>query len=362
MKITSYHTYHSSGIGGVETLIRSLKELVEKNGGNFNEVYHSTMVGSYFDSIHGMDTKLIGGGLGSNFLGRLIRKITIYFYFLFEPMDEKILILTHPYNLNFLPSKVKRTARIVLIQINRPDVFLNEKNLSAVKRNENYIDAITSYTTKDRESLCKILSSEILSSKVIVIPRGCKLETGGIREFTGNKKLVTIARVEEKQKNFQAMLDIVDKLPNDYTLDIYGEGDKNEVKLLKKRISTQSRINFMGPATDIKKILSKYDVFIMTSHYEGFGQTLIEARSQGMPLVLFNSFDAAPWIIKDNKNGYLVKYGDVQMFCNAIKLLCENKDVYSRMSQFAIYFSKETEMDVVNREWIELLEHLGGKI
>ncbi|CED70267.1 putative glycosyl transferase [Aliivibrio wodanis] len=354
MKIYTYHTYHSSGVGGVETLLRHLKKKCISESQEIIEVYHGVMGSEqYSDSKLATDIQLSGYDKGYNLLGSIWRKCSLFHFFLTHPFESgDVLILSHPMNLNFIPQWVKDKLTIILVQINRADVYLSHSNLKAVKKYHQDINHVTVYTEQDKVEIEKLCFE--LTGKCVVIPRGCKLATAQAR-ISSSKKLLTIARIEEKQKNFAAMVSIMKALPPEYTLDIYGDGSKEEITELLTKIKDEPRIQYCGVTQDVESVLQQYSLFIMTSRYEGFGQTLIEARSQGLPVVLFNTFDAASWIVEDGVNGYLIPEGDINTFSQRIMLLCEDDEKYQQVSGSAIKSASTTDKQIVDQAWFELL-------
>lgn len=359
MKVLTYHTYHSSGVGGVETLFRTLKSYFSNHGLEVNEIYHDVLGEQLYHSRSGRETKLFGASLGDGLIGKIIRKLSIYIYFAVSSVEcNTIIILTHPYNLNFIPKRIKKRAKIVLVQINKIDVYLESKNENALLNNVRFVDKVVCYTDMDAHCLENKVNNNSLSNKVEVIPRGCKLKKSNARIFINKKRLVTIARIEEKQKNLQAMVEIFKKLPNEYSLDIYGAGEPEEILQLQSLINGVERATFQGPTNNVADVLKDYDLFIMTSRYEGFGQTLIEARSQGMPLVLFNTFEAASWIVNHGENGYLVEENNILSFVDAIRSICEEKSIYEKFSSKAIEMADMTDINEVNKKWLKLINSL----
>jgi glycosyltransferase involved in cell wall biosynthesis len=144
----------------------------------------------------------------------------------------------------------------------------------------------------------------------------------------------------------------------DFTLDIYGGGPKNEVAALINKIKDVDNINYCGVATDMYEVYSDKSLFIMTSNYEGFGQTLIEARSQGLPIVAFDTFDALSYIVGHNVNGFKVEPNNIEQFIGCIVQVLTNQDLYNKLSCAAIKESKKTEMVLINSKWRNLLVSL----
>ena len=65
------------------------------------------------------------------------------------------------------------------------------------------------------------------------------------------------------------------------------------------------------PHKNIYNEFAKFDVFLLTSEFEGLPISLIEAMSFGVPIVS-SRVGGIPSIIKDNETGYLYKSGDVE--------------------------------------------------
>ncbi|HHX68554.1 MAG TPA: glycosyltransferase [Gallicola sp.] len=86
-------------------------------------------------------------------------------------------------------------------------------------------------------------------------------------------------------------------------------------------------IQSYGIVNDEDELISIYrnhDVFLFPSNQESFGQTLFEAMSCGLVPISYE-VGAAPELIDDSKNGYLVKTGDKESLVDAFdKLMSRN--------------------------------------
>jgi glycosyltransferase involved in cell wall biosynthesis len=86
------------------------------------------------------------------------------------------------------------------------------------------------------------------------------------------------------------------------------------------------RVVFAGFRSDIPRVLSALDVFVMPSYEETFGLCLIEAMLSGLPCV---STDAGgvPEILEGGKLGLLAEPKSVEGLARAIQTLVENPDL-----------------------------------
>lgn len=251
---------------------------------------------------------------------------------------------------------VLKNNSIVVIQNTRFDGFFNVLGRIGFRRN---IDKIVVYTEHDKATLVSLCPKMHLDKEISIIPLACRFEKSTELPALTNK-LVTVARIEEYSKNFSAMCKVMSLLSSDFTLDIYGTGTKEEIDSLKEKIKSNTQINFKGVVHNVDLVLRHYSLFIMTFYFKGFGQSLIEARSQGLPLVAFETFDALQTIISNDFNGYRIKPFDCVDFANAIKNILSSNDSYIDFSKSAIKKSVETEHAFFSEKWALLFSELEG--
>ena len=71
---------------------------------------------------------------------------------------------------------------------------------------------------------------------------------------------------------------------------LLGEGpDKQKYTELTRKLSLSSKVKLLNATTRPKELYRLADCFIMSSVYEPFGQTIIEALASGLPIVAFDS-------------------------------------------------------------------------
>jgi len=99
------------------------------------------------------------------------------------------------------------------------------------------------------------------------------------------------------------------------------KGYLSELRALAEQLGVSERISFAG-AKYGKELMSYYqsaDVFVYTSLYENFGQTLLEAAAAGLPIVC-TPVGIAPEIVIDGETGFLVN-DDPKMISDRIGAL-----------------------------------------
>lgn len=115
---------------------------------------------------------------------------------------------------------------------------------------------------------------------------------------------------------------------------IIGDGPEKENLInLAKRLKVSDRVHLLGQVSEEKKFqyLSNSDLYVLSSVHEGFGIVIQEAMQVGLPVVATDNGGQVD-IIKNNQNGFLLKFGDKITMKNRIERLLKNKKEYIRIS------------------------------
>jgi glycosyltransferase involved in cell wall biosynthesis len=88
------------------------------------------------------------------------------------------------------------------------------------------------------------------------------------------------------QKNHALLINAFAQLKNEpIELHIYGLGNLQQ-RLQQQIDETGARVELKGEAKNIELIIPQYDLYIMSSGFEGFSLSVLEAMAMGMPLLL----------------------------------------------------------------------------
>lgn len=100
---------------------------------------------------------------------------------------------------------------------------------------------------------------------------------------------------------------------------IVGEGPlASELKSISTRLGIEDHVIWAGLREDIPVVMNAYDLFALTSVYEGFGLVLLEAMASAKPVVA-SCVSAIPEIVEDNISGILVPSNRPELFADAFK-------------------------------------------
>lgn len=163
-----------------------------------------------------------------------------------------------------------------------------------------------------------------------------------------SKKIAMAGRYSIKQKGLDYLPKIIESLSEDWSINLAGTGNKNEINQVKKIFHNVSEKHFrrLGALDNdgMIDLFSTSEFYLMTSRYEGLPLVLIEAMSFGLPIVSFDNLGTRE-ILENGKYGILVEQGDIKKLNQEIKYLIQDKEkreYYSKQSLARVReFSKE---------------------
>ncbi len=130
-----------------------------------------------------------------------------------------------------------------------------------------------------------------------VIPNPLDLKRFGNIELkahnvkSNNKKILFIGRLAY-EKNLDLLIQIFECLHDEnssVTLTIAGSGYmENELKNTIEVRGLSNSIELLGAVDNVHELMSKADLLLVTSHWEGFPVSILEAHASGLPVVATN--------------------------------------------------------------------------
>ena len=145
-------------------------------------------------------------------------------------------------------------------------------------------------------------------------------------------KIGTIGRLVP-QKDYPTLLsafsNVLESLP-DTELYVVGEGYlRKDLNKLTKSLGVNDKVHWLGKTEYIKEFLSKIDLFILPSKYEGFGLVLLEAMVAKKPIIAANN-SAIPEVLGKTYEG-LFSTGNVKELAQQIDNAINDKNFSERL-------------------------------
>ena len=171
---------------------------------------------------------------------------------------------------------------------------------------------------------------------------------------SSNYKIGTIGRLVP-QKDYPTLLsafsNVLEKLP-DVEMYVVGEGYlQKELMELCKSLRVSSKVYWLGKTEYINEFLSKIDLFILPSRYEGFGLVLLEAMVAKKPIIAANN-SAIPEVLGKTYEG-LFQTGNVNALEQQINTVINDQNFSGRLvqsysSQLNLFDPSEMNINIKN--------------
>ena len=94
------------------------------------------------------------------------------------------------------------------------------------------------------------------------------------------------------------------------------------------------RVHRLGFRDDMPAVVAAFDIFVMPSHFEGFGIALVEAMATGAA-VIASAASNLPELVQDGVEGLLVPVKDAEALASAIIALCGDGEKRQTMARAA---------------------------
>lgn len=134
--------------------------------------------------------------------------------------------------------------------------------------------------------------------------------------------LLSVGRLESA-KAFHLAIAAFASIASDYPslrLKIVGKGSlENKLKEQVHVLGVADRVDFEGYQTDIIPFYLSAKATLLTSHYEGFPNVLVESIALGTPVVAFDCPSGPSEIVVDGVNGFLARPQDIEHLQECIK-------------------------------------------
>ncbi len=172
-------------------------------------------------------------------------------------------------------------------------------------------------------------------------------------------RVVTMGRLVPV-KGFDVLIEAFAAIQNQvptWCLEMWGAGPELEpLKQRAKDLGVSERIHFCGVTQQPFEMLRQGDLFVMSSHAEGFPNALVEAMACGLPVISTRFGGAAEDIIQDGENGLLVPPADPKALAEAMLKLMLDPAARSRLSARATGVVQRFSTERVLALWDEAID------
>ena len=164
------------------------------------------------------------------------------------------------------------------------------------------------------------------------------------RKLMGKRPVVLVVARLSPQKDWDTLIEAFRRVVLDMraTLCIVGEGEERKrILRLAQDAGVADCIVLTGNEQNPYLYMSHADVFVLCSHYEGFGMVLLEAMACGVPVVATDCESGPREIITHGQNGLLVAPEDPAALADGILSVLRDTDLAGRLRQGGLKRAEE---------------------
>jgi glycosyltransferase involved in cell wall biosynthesis len=111
---------------------------------------------------------------------------------------------------------------------------------------------------------------------------------------------------KDKNKGVDDFIKLLNIIKSKINIKVYVFGNNSNFKIQQPLI----QLGYIKNEKEIRDIYANADLYVTTSKYESFNQTVVESISTGTPVLCYD-YSAAKEIVIHKKNGYIAKYNDL---------------------------------------------------
>ena len=177
---------------------------------------------------------------------------------------------------------------------------------------------------------------------------------------TGDVRFLYVGRLDERNKGIDNLMQATDMLEGsavcNWSLDIVGGyGDKKQEVF--SWAQKHSKVNCIGTVSfeDICSDMSKYDVCVVPSHYDGWNMTPNMAINAGCATIITDKATSDE-LIKFSDSGIVVKDKPKELFF-AMKKMCEDTQMMNKYKDNTKKFKERISGETVGQYFIDILDY-----
>ncbi|APD05861.1 poly(glycerol-phosphate) alpha-glucosyltransferase [Flavobacteriaceae bacterium UJ101] len=176
------------------------------------------------------------------------------------------------------------------------------------------------------------------------------------------KEVITLGRIPFV-KGYDLLIDvwnIVHRKFPEWNLKIIGLGSENAevIENKVKQLELNDVIEILPIVKNVEDYYLSSSIYVLSSRYEGFPMTLLEASSFGLPIVAWKCPTGPSEIVKHKESGLLSKYLDIQNLADQLMILMESEDKRRKFGIKSKENMKQFDIEVIINQWLQLFNEL----
>jgi glycosyltransferase involved in cell wall biosynthesis len=180
----------------------------------------------------------------------------------------------------------------------------------------------------------------------------------------GNEKILVHASNFRKVKRVMDVVKVFlmlnKKIP--CKLLLIGDGpDRSEIEAFARESNYVNDIKFLGKQEQMEDLLPLADLFLLTSDYESFGLSALEAMAAEVPVISTNA-GGLPEININGYTGYLCEIGDIEGMSEKAFEILSNPSIHNQFKKNALAEAQKFDINIIVPQYETLYFNLLNKL
>ena len=175
----------------------------------------------------------------------------------------------------------------------------------------------------------------------------------------GPVKIISVARLDAP-KDHALLIDALATIKDiPWELELIGDGPLTEsIRARANSLGIGERVLFSGLCNDVPERLSKADLFVLASGFEGFPLSILEAMRANLPVIASDVGGVSESVV-EGTTGFLVPKGDKDALADRLRLLITDPELRKRLGlQGRFLYEREFSFDVMYNRTFEIYQRV----
>lgn len=174
------------------------------------------------------------------------------------------------------------------------------------------------------------------------------------------KKVLAVGRLYNYDKHFNRLITIFSNINSDgWVLEIAGDGpDHQMLQGIIDNNKLGDKVKLLGGVKDLVSLYQEAKIFVLTSQYEGFPNSLCEAMANGCACISYDCATGPSEIIKHGHNGLLIENQNETAFATALAGLMNDEPAIHKFSVASTGIRQQLDEDKIMEQWDSLINEV----
>lgn len=212
--------------------------------------------------------------------------------------------------------------------------------------------------------VCEWMQNVMPNTRIVTIPNPARIAVSQNKEsfvFSSAHNIVAVGRLSH-EKGFDILIKAFAhgaKAFPEWNLTIFGDGAaRPSLEKLVTQLALGDRISLPGIIKEPMEALSSADIFVLSSRYEGFPNSLVEAMVCGLPVIASDCQSGPRELIDNGFNGILVNPANIREMAKALRSLMLNESLRRTLGMKAREVKSRFDSAIVLGLWEDLLNRV----